>query len=104
MIIRDKKWLKDVHRLPCVCTNQQIGIVAHHLLRCSSRIGLSGKSGDQHILPMTDAKHKELHNMGDEIKFFKKHGIKDPVALAEKLYENRKCLNSCIIAINEGRW
>jgi hypothetical protein len=52
---------------------------------------------------MTDAKHKELHNRGDETKFLKEHGIKDPVALAEKLYENRDNLNACIIAINEGR-
>tara|TARA_R110000764_G_scaffold240086_1_gene342184 strand:- start:159 stop:500 length:342 start_codon:yes stop_codon:yes gene_type:complete len=99
-VIRDKKWLSDCHNLPCVCTNQQTAIVTHHLLRCPSRRGFR-RSGDNHILPMTDAKHKELHNMGDEKKFFEDHGVSDPVGLAEKLYANRHCLNSCIIAIHE---
>ena len=102
MIIRDRKWVRKAHRLPCVCTNQQSEIVVHHLLRSPSRRGYR-RSGDNHILPMTDAKHKELHNRGNETKFFVKHGIKDPVGLAEKLYKNRDNLNACIIAINEGR-
>ena len=102
MIIRDRKWVRKAHRLPCVCTNQQSEIVVHHLLRSHSRRGYR-RSGDNHILPMTDAKHKELHHMGDETKFFAEHGIKDPVGLAEKIYGKRDSLNACIIAINEWR-
>ena len=97
--IKDKKWLTNIHNLPCLVTKQEENIVAHHLLRSPSRLGIGGKSGDNHIVPLTDQTHKELHNMGNEEKFFALHNIFNVVDIAEQLYENRNNINECISII-----
>jgi hypothetical protein len=94
--IKDKKWLAAIHELPCLITKQQTNIVAHHLLRSPSRLGMGGRSGDNHVVPLTDKMHKALHNHGDETDFFESHDIQDVVEIAEELYHNKNNIHECI--------
>ena len=97
--IKDKKWLADIHSLPCLITKQQTNIVAHHLLRSPSRLGMGGKSGDNHIVPLTDKMHKALHNHGNETEFFKLHNIEDAVEISEELFRNKNDIDACFAII-----
>jgi hypothetical protein len=56
---------------------------------------MGGKSGDNHIVPLTDSMHKALHNFGDETKFFENYGIENVVEIAEELYYNKNDLLAC---------
>lgn len=78
-------------------------IVAHHLLRCSSRLGMSGKAGDQHMIPLSHAIHVALHGNGDETAFLASYGIHNAEALAEALHANTGNHVVCIQLINEAR-
>ena len=97
--IKDKKWLADIHKLPCLITKKEEDVVAHHLLRSPSRLGMGGKSGDNHIVPLTDTMHKALHNHGNETEFFALHDIEDVVEIAEELYHNRDNIDVCFAII-----
>tara|TARA_R100001082_G_scaffold76742_1_gene44662 strand:- start:2094 stop:2429 length:336 start_codon:yes stop_codon:yes gene_type:complete len=97
--IKDKKWLADIHTLPCLITKKEQDVVAHHLLRSPSRLGMGGKSGDNHIVPLTDEMHKQLHAYGNETEFFELHNIEDVVGIAEELYRNRNNIDVCFAII-----
>lgn len=101
--IEDKDHLNFIRQLPCVCTGIQYAVDAHHLLRCSSRRGMY-KAGDNHTLPLTTRKHRELHDKwGDETAFFEEHGITDPEGLAEQLYEHSGDITKALELIQEAR-
>ena len=98
--IVDKAHSDFLHTLPCCLTGTRQQIIQHHILRAPSRKG--GRAGDNHSLPMSDVLHKILHDKeGNELRFFAKYGIKDPVRLAERLYENTGDYAACIQILEE---
>jgi hypothetical protein len=101
--IRNKRHLAFLHELPCVCTGAMQPIVAHHLLRCESRLGMGGKAGDQHTIPLLHSVHVALHHNGDETSFLAGYGIDAPECLANLLYENTGNFNTCIEIIQNAR-
>ena len=93
--MRDTKYLRQQKKMLCVCTYSQQNLESHHLLRCSSRIGMSGKSSDHHTIPLRSDIHRALHDSGDEVNFLKKYNITNAEKLAEDLYKNKNNLKKC---------
>ncbi len=73
-------YLTHIRSLPClVC---QHPAEAHHLMIVGGRGGKL-KSGDEHAVPLCHQHHMELHGMGNEYRFWDKHGV-DPIEWSEK--------------------
>lgn len=47
---------------------------AHHLMRVDGIKGTAMKTSDKWAIPLDSLHHGELHDMGDEVAFFKKYG------------------------------
>ena len=65
------KHLKYVRERPCMVCGTDYGIEAHHLLRpWRGARGMSLKAGDENTVPLCNKHHRELHQIGNEVKFF----------------------------------
>lgn len=56
------------------------------------------KAGDDCVVPLCDAHHRQLHESGDEVGFL---GSLDGPGLAELLYRHRYDINAAGAVLNE---
>jgi len=88
----DKKHLEYVASLPCACCGR-MPVEIHHLLRADPARGMGRKAGDEWVIPLCPAHHRNLHMNGNEVAFLKRFGVYGP-EIAEKLWrtscENKK--------------
>ena len=77
--MKDKKYLKYLHDLPCIVTGCEphgySDIIAHHLT-VGARRGISQKPSDYRAVPLEAATHMRLHAIGERA-FWDEVGI-DP--------------------------
>ena len=75
--MKDKKYLKYIHDLPCVVTGCEpygfSSIVAHHITVGSKR-GISQKPSDYRCIPMEASEHMRLHHLGEGV-YWEQMGI-----------------------------
>ena len=86
----DRTHLSNVAKLPCmVCC--QGPTVAHHLLRVPGGTRGTGKrNSDRWVVPLCAKCHRALHDNGNEVKWFKSHGIDYQMDLARDLWRVRE--------------
>lgn len=73
MQFRSKKHLDYVRRLDCMICKTNYSVQAHHLLKpWKGQRGMGMKSSDYNVVPLCHTCHRELHDMGDEHKYFLK--------------------------------
>jgi hypothetical protein len=91
--IEDAAWLARVRLMPCLICGRPGSDPAH--LRSAApqygkRItGMGEKSSDCWVLPLCRTHHEAQHREGDELRWWARHGIADPFAVAMALYGNR---------------
>jgi hypothetical protein len=88
---RDDGHLRFVASLPCAVSGVEGQTQAAHLRFASAEYrkpitGIGGKSDDVWTLPLSVEMHDEQHRAGDELAWWKSHGIDDPLKLALRLY------------------
>ena len=83
--VRDRTHLAFVASQPCLICGRRPA-QAHHM-RFAQRHGLSMKVSDEFTVPVCNTHHDQLHRTGDERGFWVQHGIRDPLKLAERLWE-----------------
>ena len=91
--LENEKHLKFIRKLPCcVCGEERTDKdrAAHHLLRTAEH-GTGRRSDDDKAIPLCVPHHDaqfpdSLHHDGNETEWLKRHGIPDPLFLAELLY------------------
>jgi DNA recombination protein Rad52 len=82
--IRSKDHLEFVARQPCLVCGRKPAH-AHHVRFAQPRaMGL--KVSDEFTLPLCAGHHDALHRAGDERAWWTRHGIKDPLAIAGRLW------------------
>lgn len=89
--IEDPRHLAFVRSLPSVLSGAY-GCDAAHIRAGSpqhrkKRTGKGQKPDDAYVLPLTRAEHDDQHDAGDELGWWRRRGIADPIGLAVKLYE-----------------
>jgi hypothetical protein len=85
--LRDKEHRKFVATQPClVCGRSPAD--AHHLRFAQPR-ALGRKVSDEFTVPVCRAHHRELHNHGDEIAWWKRIAL-DPLPIALKLWQHTR--------------
>jgi hypothetical protein len=85
--LRDKEHRKFVATQPClVCGRSPAD--AHHLRFAQPR-ALGRKVSDEFTVPVCRAHHRELHNHGDEVSWWKRIEI-DPIPIALKLWQHSR--------------
>lgn len=79
--------LAAIRKLPCVVTGRVPAGEAHHLKVPGER-GTAMKATDKWAVPLCHTIHMDLESVGskNEPKWFRKHGIDDPYALADALW------------------
>jgi DNA recombination protein Rad52 len=82
--IRSKDHLEFVARQPClVCGRKPVH--AHHVRFAQPR-AMALKVSDEFTLPLCAGHHDALHRAGDERAWWARHGIKDPLEIAARLW------------------
>ena len=82
--IRDKAHLAFVARQPCLVCGRRPA-QAHHI-RFAQQRALGLKVSDEFTVPLCNGHHDSLHQTGDERAWWARHGILDPLMLADRLW------------------
>lgn len=82
--VRDKTHLDYVRSKPCVICGRT-PVHAHHL-RFAQRRAMGLKVSDEFTVPLCSIHHDEIHRTGDERAWWARHGIIEPLKLAEKFW------------------
>ncbi len=82
--IRDKAHLSFVASQPCLVSGRRPA-QAHHIRFAQPR-GLGLKVSDEFTVPLCNGHHDSLHQTGDERAWWARHGILDPLMLANRLW------------------
>jgi DNA recombination protein Rad52 len=103
--IRDKAHLAFVAREPCLVCGRRPA-QAHHI-RFAQPSALGLKVSDEFTVPLCNGHHDSLHQTGDERAWWARHGILDPLQLANRLWATSR-RNKCdgepqIAAASNGR-
>jgi hypothetical protein len=91
--VEDAAWLAIVRKMPCLICGRPGSDPAH--LRSAAPqygkrlTGMGEKSSDCWVLPLCRTHHEAQHRDGDELRWWARHGIADPFAVAMALYGNR---------------
>ena len=81
--IRDKAHLAFVASQPCLVCGRRPA-QAHHI-RFAQQRALGLKVSDEFTVPLCNGHHDSLHQTGDERAWWARHGILDPLKLADRL-------------------
>ncbi len=82
--LRDKVHLAFVASQPCLVCGRRPSH-AHHLRFAQPRaMGL--KVSDEYVVPLCNGHHDELHRTGDELAWWARHGIIEPLKYAARLW------------------
>lgn len=82
--LRDKDHLAFVASQPCLVCGRRPA-QAHHIRFAQARaFGL--KVSDEFVVPLCNGHHDSLHQTGDERAWWARHGILDPLMLANRLW------------------
>ena len=82
--IRDKAHLAFVANEPCLVCGRRPA-QAHHIRFAQPR-ALGLKVSDEFTVPLCNGHHDSLHNTGDERAWWARHGILDPLQMANRLW------------------
>jgi hypothetical protein len=82
--IRDKAHLEFVASQPCLVCGRRPAH-AHHIRFAQPR-GLGLKVSDEFTVPLCNGHHDSLHQTGDERAWWARHGILNPLMLANRLW------------------
>ena len=82
--IRDRAHLAFVADQPCLVCGRRPA-QAHHIRFAQSR-ALGLKVSDEFTVPLCNGHHDSLHQTGDERAWWARHGILDPLMLANRLW------------------
>jgi len=82
--LRDKAHLAFVAKQPCIICGRTPSH-AHHL-RFAQKRAMGRKVSDKFSVPLCSVHHDSLHRVGDERQWWARHGIIDPLQIAEKLW------------------
>ena len=82
--IRDKAHLAFVASQPCLVCGRRPA-QAHHI-RFGQPRALGLKVSDEFTVPLCNGHHDSLHQTGDERAWWARHGILDPLMLANRLW------------------
>lgn len=91
---RNKKHLIAVSQLGCILCGVRPVQVAHIRMRAPGKPnpGMGQKPSDRYVVPLCYTHHTEQHSMGER-RFWELKGV-DPLAIADKLYNNSRHLNT----------
>jgi hypothetical protein len=82
--IRDREHLAFVASQPCLVCGRRPA-QAHHIRFAQPR-ALGLKVSDEFTVPLCNGHHDSLHQTGDERAWWARHGILDPLMLANRLW------------------
>ncbi len=99
--LRDKDHLAFVANQPCqICGRRPSQ--AHHLRFAQPRaMGL--KVSDEFTVPLCNTHHDSVHKTGDERAWWARHGVLDPLKVAEKLWAASHALDASQASATEAR-
>jgi len=88
--IKNTKYLDWVRTLECCICGDNTSTEAAHIRTANLELGKDdfgwGRPSDIWVTPLCGKHHREQHEMGDEMKFWAKHG-KNPFLIAMTLRE-----------------
>lgn len=103
---KDEAHLAFIRKLPSAISGaygcDPAHISAGSPLHNKKRTGGAQKASDCWVVPLTRAEHDAQHDHGDELGWWRSHGI-DPFELAIKLYENTGDSAACIDILKKGK-
>lgn len=82
--VRDKDHLVFVASQPCLICGRRPA-QAHHLRFAQPR-AMAMKVSDEFTVPLCNVHHDQLHRTGDERAWWARHGILDPLKVADRLW------------------
>ena len=82
---RNKAHLKFVGSQPCLVCNRQPAD-AHHL-KFAQPTALGRKVSDEYTVPLCRTHHRQLHQAGNEVEWWKSVGNVEPLVVARTLWE-----------------
>lgn len=82
--LRSKEYLAFVRSHPCLVTDQEFDVVAHHLRHKPHGGGMSLKPSDYRTVPLIPIEHHRLHAMG-EVSYWAKQRIIPEIAVCDML-------------------
>ena len=85
--LRDRDHLKFVSTQPCLACGRSPSD-AHHLKFAQQR-ALGRKVSDEFTVPLCRAHHRELHQRGDERKWWQQLNV-DPMPMAQRLWQHTR--------------
>lgn len=85
--LRDRDHLKFVSAQPCLACGRSPSD-AHHLKFAQQR-ALGRKVSDEFTVPLCRTHHRELHQRGDELKWWQHHNL-DPLNTAQRLWQTTR--------------
>lgn len=82
--------LAFLRTLPCLCCGDNTSTEAAHIRFSDARIvkmnaGVGAKADDFFCVPLCGQHHRQQHEIGDELVFWKRYGI-DPILYALRLW------------------
>ncbi len=83
---RDKSYLEFVRSKPCIVSESEYGVVAHHCRYAPHGGGMGLKPSDYRCVPLNQFYHRKLHDQGEK-SFWQDHGICPEVYMADMLKE-----------------
>lgn len=88
--VHNERHLDFIRSLPCVVSKNNIETQAAHIRFTDARIGkfnagVGAKPDDRWTVPLSNDKHAEQHEIGDERRFWEQYNI-DPIEIAQQLY------------------
>jgi hypothetical protein len=86
---KDEKHLAYIRTLPCCICGDNTSTEAAHIRTAAPgkrHTGMAEKSSDKWAVPLCSRHHREQHNFGNEMEWWKCHGI-NPFVLAMTLKE-----------------
>jgi hypothetical protein len=84
--IRDKKHLRWLHELPCLCCGKRDDTVVGHHLRIGTSRGMGLKAPDNYTVPLCFVCHDAMHRYGDHY-WLEAHDVRNGPDIANRLYE-----------------
>lgn len=80
--------LAAIRKCPCIVTLRMPAGEAHHLKEGTGERGAGMRSSDRWAVPLSRGPHEEIERIGsrNETSWFKRHGIDDPIGLADALW------------------
>ena len=84
---RDKTHLRFVALQPCLLCGRNPSD-AHHLRFAQPR-AMGRKTSDEFVVPLCRTHHRQNHQVGDELSWWKQSGI-DPLPVARRLWETSR--------------